>query len=143
MAQGVEENKPASGAETDGLETIVVRLGVAADDGDRRRSFRFRGRELAYVRTYEGARSRDDRGVDYTLYAVSGGYRVLVAEWSRWQGEIDRYRFLGRGAQETYEALENVKGNVLSAAEVVEIAPVVWNEAVKAGKVAPVIHELG
>jgi hypothetical protein len=129
--------------EKGGMETIVVRLGVKSAMGDFRRSFRFRGKELASTYTYEGAYSRDDRGKDYTLYAVRGGFRVLVCSWSRWQGEVDRYYMIRRNddfwEEPDWKAL---KGDVLSASEVAMVCPAVWNVAVKAGTVEDVPEDL-
>lgn len=72
------------------FQTITVKVGTADAQADYRRSKRFSGRELASVRTYEGARSRDDRGKDYTLYErPDGSYLVHVFVWTRWQGESD------------------------------------------------------
>lgn len=53
------------------------------DEIDDRRTIRFRGREVG-----EECRG-DDRGQDITLYEVRGGYRVLLHNWSRWQGELN------------------------------------------------------
>jgi hypothetical protein len=128
------------------METIVVRIGVRSETGDFRRSYRFKGKELASIRTYEGARGHDDRGKEYTLYAVHGGFRVLVWAWSRWQGEVDTYYMARRDGADIpffygfdWGAL---KGNVLSAPEVASLAPAVWNVAVKAGTVEDVPEDL-
>jgi hypothetical protein len=56
---------------------------------------RFRGEEVGSYTDYSAARSRDDRGITYTLYRCPPAgeatdeprYRVYVEEWSRWQGE--------------------------------------------------------
>ena len=66
-----------------------IRVGTVSNEADYRRIVRFNGAELAHIRTFAGARNRDDRGCDYTLYAVPGGHRVHILEWSRWQGETN------------------------------------------------------
>ena len=126
--------------EKGGMETIVVRVGTVTNSGDFRRSYRFRGRELVTVRTYQGAQGRDDRGKEYTLYAVRGGYRVLVWDWSRWQGEADQYYLASRNPEDSIAM--NLKGDVLSAQEVANLCPAIWNEAVAKGLVEDVPEDL-
>jgi hypothetical protein len=134
--QGV---KPASG-QIDGMDTIVVRVGTVTNSGDFRRSFRFKGKELASTYTYEGAYNKDDRGKDYTLYAVRGGFRVLVCSWSRWQGEADQYYLASRDPEDSIAM--SLKGDTLSAQEVANLCPAVWNEAVAKGLVEDVPEDL-
>jgi len=77
------------------FETVTVKVGVLSDAGDFRKAKRFKGKHLGGVRTYEGARSRDDRGVDYDVYLrPDGTYLVHIIRWSRWQGETDIYELV-------------------------------------------------
>ena len=74
------------------FKTITVRTGTVDAQGDSRKTKRFSGKFLAAKRTFRRARSRDDRGVDYTLYVrANGTYLVYICAWSHWQGESDEY----------------------------------------------------
>ena len=103
------------GIETAQMSKQEVKVGTVSDQADYRRVVRFTGAELASVTTRQGARSRDDRGQTYTLYAVpGGGYRVHLREWSRWQGETDDYSLSAvlnlDLLQRQYPALANAAG---------------------------------
>jgi len=104
------------GIETAQMSKQEVKVGTVSDQADYRRVVRFTGAELASVTTRQGARSRDDRGQTYTLYAVpgGGGYRVHLREWSRWQGETDDYSLTAvldlEQVQDQYPALANASG---------------------------------
>jgi hypothetical protein len=135
----IQNMQPASG-ENDGMENIVVKLGIVTDCGDFRRSFRFKGKELAYLRTYLGASGHDDRGRDFTLYKVKNGYRVLICEWSRWQGEDNRCYMLGKELPDWDDddwvtVWTSLKGDVLSGEQVAILCPAIWQEAVRIGAV--------
>lgn len=74
------------------MEKIEVRVGTEGPSGNCCRTKRFTGEEVESARTNEGARSRDDRGHDMTLYRVPDNrYRIHHVWWSRWQGESDEY----------------------------------------------------
>ena len=73
---------------------IEVKVGTTNATGDYRRTYRFSGRQAAFTRNYDAARSKDDRGTDKTLYQINvDKYIVLIKEWSRWQGESDFSQF--------------------------------------------------
>jgi len=105
------------------LETIEVKVGTHGATGDYRRVWRFRGRQVAFTRNYNGARSRDDRGTDKTLYQVrNDGYVVLIEEWSRRQGESDFSRFYS-------EDPESQRPTVISGRQVADLFPDLANKA--------------
>lgn len=105
---GIDTTQPPA------LTKQEVRVGTFSHTADYRRVVRFSGHELAAVTTYEGARSRDDRGQTYTLFEVRGGYRVHECNWSRWQGETDDYILSPvvdlAAVQRDYPALANAAG---------------------------------
>jgi hypothetical protein len=78
--------------------------GTMGEDNDLK-VIKFRGRELASYRSYNGQTgSGDDRGMTHTLYQTEKGKFLLYAEeWSRWQGEAN-YR-----SYEVYDGLDEIK----------------------------------
>jgi len=105
------------------LENIEVKVGTHGATGDYRRVYRFRGRQVAFTRNYDAARSRDDRGTDKRLYQVGEDkYVVLVEDWSRWQGESDFALFHS-------EDPESQGPTVISGREVADKFPDLANEA--------------
>ncbi len=105
------------------LETQEVKIGSLSATGDYRRIYRFQGESVAFTKNYDGARSRDDRGTDKTLYRVGEDrYIVLIEEWSRWQGESNFSHFYSHDP-------EDDRPTVLSGREVYETFPDLANEA--------------
>lgn len=104
---------------------IEVKIGTCGPTADYRRIYRFTGRQIAFIRNYDGARSKDDRGTDKTLYQINQDkYLVLIEEWSRWEGESNYYRFYCEDLE-----LEPNAPTVISGQKVAERFPDLANDA--------------
>lgn len=85
------------------METQRVKVGVLGTTGsgmgyDHTRGVEFIGEELARVTHYGTGRNgapTDTRGTTETLYRTEDGRHVVyIEDWSRWQGEENRYRLV-------------------------------------------------
>lgn len=98
------------------MQNIEVKVGVLSATADYRRTKKFTGEEVAYLRTYADALCQDYKGVDYTLYKRPNGkgYFVKEVKWSRWQGDDAFYSLVPVKSDEElcekYPALANEAG---------------------------------
>jgi len=75
------------------FETITLLKGTTSFEADYTKTYRLKAKEVAFVRTYKAARSKNDRGEDKTLYLREDGtYVVYEYHWSRWANEVDEYK---------------------------------------------------
>jgi len=107
------------------LKLQEVKIGSFGADGDYRKTYRFKGIQVAWTRNHRAARSRDDRGQDKTLYQVGEDkYIVHILNWTHWQGEHDNAYF---------HSLDDEEGLstpiILTSADVTAIFPDLANEA--------------
>jgi len=100
----------------DEFNEIVVKVGSYRPNVDYRQSKKFQGVKLTRLETNEGANSRNDRGINYSLYKrpENRGYFVLVEAWSCWEGESNHDDLFAVATDqelvEKYSALANEAG---------------------------------
>lgn len=108
IVQAVEEFVKREEAREEGLEEVellIGRCGGPREESEDLKKIKFIGKQIASFRSLHGQTgSRDDRGMDYSLYLTQKGKFLLYKDdWSRWQGEYSVSEY------EIYESLKEVE----------------------------------
>ena len=119
IAEAVRQFVEVEQAKTEGMEEIVLKVGVACSHGaGDLKKVKFIGKKIADVCCYSGqTSSRDDRGTDFTLYLTKKEKFLLYRRyWSHWENEDDESWYKTYESMSELMSADGIPGDLLQEA---------------------------